>query len=512
MRILLVQALGNLEQPSGLLRTCYLEPIGLEYLAAALRTNGHLVRIEYGDIKSEQFIDLINDFQPDIIGYSVYSYALSQSLELAKIAKDLLPEVTNIFGGYHPTAMPKVVMEQSVDYAVLGEGEITICELADAVNGMKSVISIPGIAYKGHDEVLKSPPRHRINQLDEIAYPVRERRFLHRARQYQIAYPPPSQQIAVAQVMYSRGCPYNCYFCSSKNMWGNKVYWRNPVKVIDEIETLCEKFGTNLVYFPDLTFNVNKKKCEELCNEMINRNLPIHWWALFRVDNMDKDFLYLLKEAKCVKLSFGVESTDDRCIQKVKGKANYDWEKAIEIFNNADGIGFIVKAFLMIGFPWERPEDIISHKQRLTASAVDELRVTFATPFPGTDYYKYCLRKQLLSSKNLSDFTTEIPIVLNRHVSASQLIELRKYVVCGYYLSSSYQRRILNKVANLPHLTNSWIEYFEFLLLKETFASSEIQNIKGFIQKLSKHKQLSDNLNLTPHNRKEFPNALPIPY
>lgn len=484
MRILLVQPLGNLDQPSGFLRTCYLEPLGLEYLAAALKSDGHLVRIEYGGIKSEQFCDLISHFQPNIIGYSVYSYALPQSLELAKIAKDLLPEVINVFGGYHPTAMPEVVTEPIVDYVVIGEGERTLCDLVGAIERGKPVESITGIAYKGNNEVLKTLPRHRICQLDEIPYPIREERFLQKTRQYQIAYPPPNQQVAVAQITYSRGCPYGCYFCSSKNMWGEEVYWRNPIKTVDEIESLYEKFGTNLVYFPDLTFNVNKKKSEELCNEMIKRNLPVLWWALFRVDNVDKDFLYLLKEAKCVKLSFGVESTDDKCIHKIKGKANYDWEKAIEVFNNADSIGFIVKAFLMIGFPWDRPEDIISHMLRLKASAIDELRVTFATPFPGTDYYEYCLKEQLLSSEDLSDFTTEIPVVLNSYISTSELIELRRYLVCGYYLSTSYQRRIIDKIAKFPHLTDSWIKYFEFLLSKKTFISSEIQNIKGFIQKL----------------------------
>lgn len=510
MNILLVQPLGNLDQPSGFLRTCYLEPLGLEYLAAVLESRGHVVRVEYGAIESAQFEYLIDNFQPDIVGYSVYSYALSRSLKLAKIAKDLLPDVTNIFGGYHPTALPEVVTEAAVDYVVMGEGEKTLCDLVSAIERMKAVESIPGIAYKGNNGVVKTSARHRIRQLDVIPYPVREWRYLQKTKQYQIAYPPPSEQVAVAQVTYSRGCPYDCYFCSSKNMWGKEVHWRDPVKVVDEIESLYEKFGTNLVYFPDLTFNVNKKKSEELCNEMIKRNLPIHWWALFRVDNVDKDFLYHLKEAKCVKLSFGVESTDDRCIQKIKGNANYGWEKAIEVFDNADSIGFIVKAFLMIGFPWDRPEDIISHKVRLTASAIDELRVTFATPFPGTDYYEYCLKEQLVSSKNLSDFTTDIPVVFNSYISTSELIELRKYLVSGYYLSSSYQRRILDKIMKLPHLADSWIEYFEFLLSKETFIFSEIQNIKEFIEKLSKHRKPRDKIHLRSHHSKKLADALTI--
>ena len=508
MKVLLIQSLGHLYEPSGFLRTCFLEPLGLEYLASALRDKGHIVKIEYGNINEKYFKKILTYFVPDIIGYSVYSYTFNQSLKLARIAKDLLNNVKNIFGGYHPTAVPEIIMESVVDYVVIGEGEKTLCELIENIEQGKSPKHIRGIAFKKNRKIYKTTYRPRINCIDEISRPLREKRFLLETKQYQIAFPPPSKQIAVAQVIYSRGCPFNCHFCSSKSMWGSKVYWRDPISVVDEIENLYETYETNLIYFPDLTFNVNINKVKELCSELIKRNLPVYWWALFRVDNIDKELLYILKDAKCVKLSFGIESTDDYTIYKVKGNPNYNWNEVKNIFRYANNIGLIVKAFLMVGFPWEKRENIISHKQELINSDIDELRITFATPFPATKYYKYCLKNNLFSSLNIEDFTTEIPVVKNRYLSNNELIELKNNIFRDFYTSLYYKKRILKKLQKFPYLINSYVEYFNFLIDKNIFDSSQIDTIRTFIKEMIKQNQclnqnelsLSDNTILSRRN------------
>lgn len=485
MRVLLVQPLGALSKPNFFLRSCYLEPLALEYLGAALERDGHIIRIEYGNITPESFKEWFLDFHPHVVGYSGYTYTFQCCLELARLAKALNPETINIFGGYHPTAVPQMASESEIDYVVIGEGERILCYLVNAIAEQRTTKSINGIAYKDENKVVINPPQTRIRNLDGLPLPLRNENILKSTKQYQIAFPPPSNQVAVAQVTFARGCPFGCYFCSSENMWGREVYWRDPIKVVDEIESLHEAYGTNLVYFPDLTFNVNLSRVRVICNELIKRNLPVHWWALFRVDNITDEILHLLKEAKCVKLSFGIESPNAHTIQRIKGKANYDWDKALDVFRRADRLGLIVRSFFMIGFPWETPADFFSYKSFLEESAIDELRITFSTPFPGTKYYQFCQANQLLLSSDYGDFTSEIPIIRNKDMNAGDLIELRNMLKRAFYCSNIYQERIFNKVKKFPHLRNSWIEYFEFLFTQGVYDTEEIVNLRQFIDKLS---------------------------
>ena len=102
-----------------------------------LRLRGHVVRIEYGAITLGHFLQSIDAFSPDMIGYSVYTYTYDISLEFSKAAKKMTPQIVNVFGGYHPTVLPEIALEPSIDYVVIGEGENTFLELVTAIdNGL----------------------------------------------------------------------------------------------------------------------------------------------------------------------------------------------------------------------------------------------------------------------------------------------------------------------------------------------------------------------------------------
>lgn len=285
--LILIQPLGNLTEPSGYMRTCYLEPITLEYLASAAEGAGYSSKVMTGNISSEELQKAIEQNKPLAVGFSVYTYAYENCLSLALAAKQKAKELGyklfTIFGGYHPSALPEtVVSAPEVDFVVIGEGEVTLCELLDSLSQERDPINVAGLVFRQNGKLIRTHPRYRIQKLDQLHMPKRSQKYLNFTRQYQLAYPPPSKQVKVAQVMYSRGCPFSCYFCSSENIWGKQVFWRSPKLVLDEIEMLVVKFGTNLVYFPDLTINASRKKVLELCSEFKKRRLPVHWWALFR--------------------------------------------------------------------------------------------------------------------------------------------------------------------------------------------------------------------------------------
>lgn len=482
MKILLIQALKNLHEPSGHMRTCYLEPIGLEYIASSLEAAGHVVRIEYGAITLGYFVQSIYAFSPDMIGYSVYTYTYDISLEFSKAAKKMTPQIVNVFGGYHPTVLPEIALEPSIDYVVIGEGENTFLELVTAIEKGSPVAGIKGIAYSEGVRLTINERRPRIADLDSLPRPKRTFDMLCKTRQYQIAFPPPSKQQSVAQVSFSRGCPYNCDFCSSKSVWGLNVVWRDPIKVVDEIEHLYENYNTNLVYFPDLTFNANRAQVRAICTEFTKRDLPVYWWGLFRVDNINNEMLHQLKEAKCVKLSFGIESTKKSTIETIKGKPKYDWERASATIKEASNLGMIVKAFLMIGLPDDTRSDLESLGRQIEESDIDEVRVSFCTPFPGTLFYQRCLNNNLILTRDFSKFTTELPLLKNAEMNVDEMVFLRNEIVANFYCSKRYQQNKLTKINKFPFLAASWIEYLEFLRSKNIFTFQQAINIDSFIQ------------------------------
>ena len=291
--------------------------------ADLLFVNCRVVNVLTGEIQEEEFLAYIENMRPFVIGFSVYTYAYDECLFLAKLAKKKAKELgynlRTVFGGYHPSALPQKVLEESaVDIVVIGEGETTFSELLNLLSRNEDLAHVAGIAYRDNGEMIHTPHRERIKNLEILPMPKRYLKHLEQGKQYQITYPPASEQMCVAQVAYSRGCPFSCSFCSSANIWGRRVFWRSPEHVLDEIEMLVNKFGTNLVYFPDLTFNVDKQKVFDICDEFKKRNLPVHWWGLFRSDLLDAEVLEALVSANCVKISLGLESADDNTAQDRK--------------------------------------------------------------------------------------------------------------------------------------------------------------------------------------------------
>ena len=477
--IILVQPLGQLTSPSGYMRTCYLEPIGLEYLAAALDFAGYSTEIVSGEVSEEAISKLVTQSRPMAVGFSVHSYIVEHSLRLAEVAKQAAQEsgydLLTVFGGPHPTACSvEVAGHNAVDFVVRGEGEETLVELLNAVLHGGDYTTIVGLAFQEEDGVRLTDSRARIRDLDSVPWPKRSHQFLDIAKQYQIAYPPPGNQVRIAQVMYSRGCPFSCSFCSAENAWGREVAWRSPSAVLDEIESLVEEYGTNLIYFPDLTFNVNRERAIDLCDEFRRRRPPVHWWGLFRADLLDNELLRALREAGCVKISLGVESADHNLASNLKGDYKAKQAQVHESLVEADRLGFIIKAFLILGFPDETEELILGYPDRFFDQPIDELRITFATPFPGTRFFEECLAGELIPQQPLwSTFTTEAPVLRHPTMTDEKLMVLREELVTGFYLDRRYAQHAQNKLMKFPHLQQSWIEFFQFLGSKGVFAQKE---------------------------------------
>jgi len=443
MKVLLVQPLSGLVDLGRWVRNCFMEALGLEYVAAATAAGGHAVSCVHPVASDGEFAELVHRAQPDVIGYSVYSYALDEALRWARSARAISPGVTNVFGGYHPSAVPLAVANAPcVDFAVAGEGERAFVELLACLERGEHAPRIGGVAYSGMSGDSRFRRAERCSDLDKLPLPRRDPAVLDRTVSRQIMYPPPSRQIAVAQVTYGRGCDHACPFCASGSIWGRKTVWRSPKAVVDELEALVHDYGTNLVFFSDVSMAADGNRLRALCEELIARDLPVHWWCMCRIDELEAQSMVLMRKAKAV--------------------TAMRWSRVCDRLSAAERCGLIVRATLMM----DHPGATMDYYSRLACSMehlpVHEIRISFCTPFPGTSMYDQQLPNACVDATSLREFTTETPIFCAGDVTRDQLLCIRQALAHRFYGSPAYESRLRHTLAHSPHLAQSFEEFLAF--------------------------------------------------
>lgn len=365
------------------------EPVGLEYLLACAEADGynsHLFTLFDQDV--EQLVAGVLEYAPDIVAVSAMTCQYPTGLRIAEELKsNLRRDIITIFGGYHPSACPSVVKEYSIDFVIRGEGEEPFRELIDALRGGTDYKNISNLAY--YDGSLHMNENRRSMQsyeLDELPFPKRNREMLAQ-KEYGLVYPSPDEQTGLAYVVGSRGCVNACDFCASR-IKGREVNRRSPENIVDEIEFLVQRYGISNVFFTDLNFTQYRDACYGLCEEIIKREVPIHWECMSNINTAFKgrDKLFSkMKEAGCVKVDFGIESLNPEALRIAHKPMKYDVVE--KVLRASEKAGILNTGFFMVGLPGDTKESV-----RMTICAVPDLpihrlRASVATPVPGSEWY-----------------------------------------------------------------------------------------------------------------------------
>lgn len=463
MRVSLLTPGDGLPKLGTYLRHSALEPLGLEYLSGIAKAKGHDVRIhDSANISSDQLVAEVIKFRPNVLGFSAMSFNFSLAHAFARRIKEHIPAAKTVFGGYHPSARPEIVRHEDIDFAVMGEGEKTFVELLDALNFGIDVARVGGIAYWRRGLQINCP-RERIGDLDELPFPSRSLDTLEGCKVGGLSYPPPNEQRCVCQISYSRGCAYGCLFCNSAGLWRRQVVWRSARNVVDEIEYLQWKFRTNMLFFTDLTFDLNVAKAYELCREIKRRRIQVNWFAMCRPDHFDRNLMFEMREAGCTKISYGVDALDSRTLSLIKQGQNVSYSKIKCCLEVAGDVGFIVKAYVIIGYPWETKESVRTTGRMLKGLAIDELRISFLTPFPGTPIHEQFKCNGLLITEDFERYTSDEPIIKVKDLTSEELLQERERIFRQFYGSTEYMIRAETKIRKFPHLKESYDEFYEFL-------------------------------------------------
>jgi len=339
--------------------------------------------------------------KPDIVGIPVFTENRIPALNFAAVVKKLYPAAKIILGGPHPSVMYlQILQNYDVDAVVIGEGEVTFLEIVKAVEDNKSFETITGIAYKERNGKLRiTKPRELMQPLDSLPMPAYHHFNLTREE----------SPLSGIQVVFSRGCPFKCQFCSESAFWRNTFRARSVEQCVDELRYLTVQYGVRKFIVYDALISINKKRSIEFCKAIIEKEINIQWGARLRLDNVDREILQWLKKAGCIGISYGVESGSQKILNNINKKISVD--QIIRGFDLTHEAGLIAEASIMVGNPGENWKTIFETDRLLKRIKPDRTYIIPTKIYPGTPLYDVARDKGLiddnywLSDKPVPHFT-----------------------------------------------------------------------------------------------------------
>ena len=394
--------------------------LGIAYIGAVAREAGHsvdivdmcgeditrteIVRGKYV-VYGMSFSTLRERLKPsEVIGFTcMFSQDWVFHRELIQYVRKLFPESVFIAGGEHISALPEYCLDDcpELDICVVGEGEEVFVKLLDVLEKRDNLSEVRSLVYRASEKGVyyNTPKNGRIKNIDKSPLPAWDltlmENYLSRELNYHI------RRGRTIPMLATRGCPYNCTFCSNSNMWGAPWIARNPGLVVNEMEYYIDYYKANNFVFSDLTAVVNRKSIVNLCNEIINRKINITWQLpTLRTESVDHEVLKLMYQAGCRDLDFAIESGSENVLLSVNKKNNP--KKIFSLIKDGLDVGMNLSSNIVVGLPREGFKEFLETYWliiKLALRGLQELNVFPFVPYPGSKLFKDFLEdKKIISN------------------------------------------------------------------------------------------------------------------
>jgi len=353
----------------------------------------------------KKLISIISDINPDVIGIGAYFYRASGLFhETCKRIKTILPDTTIVAGGNYPTDATKIVLtDKNIDYIIVSEGEVPFTAFLKSFFAGKNVHSIGGLCYKNNEGELVINKNSFISDLSKIPIPDRSQLPMHLYGTGRNALDRVYSNYRALSMTISRGCAFECTFCTARNFWGRRIRYRDTSSVLDEMQLLKEKYGASIILIDDDNFLLNKAKASDVMEGMINRKLGLKWicggGANVKALN-DDDFLDLSIRSGLCFLNLAIESSSDKTLRRIKKPLKVEESVSLVSKVRKKYPHMYVNSFFIVGFPFETKQEIID-----TLEFSNELQLDWSShyifkPFPNTELYEYCIDNNLIDEFN----------------------------------------------------------------------------------------------------------------
>lgn len=391
-------------------------PIGLAYLASVLREAGHQVsvidglgggiqhfapawdpKVLYRGLPIPEIVARL-DRDADAIGISaMFSQEWPHVEDLINAIRGERPGIPIIVGGEHATAVPDYILDscRAVDFVASGEGEEVILQFAEHLDGRRALSDVAGVSFRGGDGRPAHNPRPpRLRSVDDLPLPAWD--LFPLDAYFAAGEGHGVQRGRTVTMLATRGCPYQCTFCSNPGMWTTRYTLREPSKVVDEMEHWMRVYGAENIDFADLTTVVKRDWILSFCREIRRRGLRISWQlpSGTRSEALDGEVLREMAAAGCLSLTYAPESGSERTLDAIKKKISL--RRMYASISQAKAEGIFVKCNFIIGFPHETRGDVwktLWAAVRLTVMGVDDVSLYPFSPYPGSELFDQLSRE-----------------------------------------------------------------------------------------------------------------------
>lgn len=339
--------------------------LGLPLLGTMLERRGIRTNVYCQEFAEIDYDDV---FSADLVGISTTTSTAPEGYRLAhRLRKSGIPVV---LGGSHVTFMADEALEHA-DYCVRGEGERTLMELIDAIQADSGFEDIAGLSYRDGDIIKHNPDRPLICDLDSL--PFSDLSLVHNR-----------ERIGITPMCTSRGCPFDCSFCSVTQMFGRGYRERSVENVIDELKWT----RPDRIFFYDDNFTANRNRTKALLERMLSEGLDCPWMAQARVDvARDKELLALMKRSKCHILYLGLESVNPETLDEYNKRQTV--EEIIEAVQVLHKNGIMTHGMFVFGAENDDVQSLRNTVNFALRNSIDTVQFLVLTPLPGTRYFDH---------------------------------------------------------------------------------------------------------------------------
>jgi len=427
-----------------------LPPVGMAYLSTALKKEGFQVKIldvtldgrnnhrkigrelyyvglEYSEIKK-----IISDYSPDFVGISaMFSRQAEIYKDITKLTKEISKKIITIMGGAHTTVDPYSVLEdENADFILMGEADITFPQLLKTIENAGDYKNIDGIGYRQNGKPVIVPKSTYIADLDDLGFPDWDEVKLEKYFGLKHSHGTRTKT-RFAPIVTSRGCPYNCVFCSAKKVWGRQYRPRSAENVVKELIWLKEKYDIEEIMIEDDNLTLDPKRAEKIFDLIIENNLNITWdtpngiaaWTL------NEKLVKKMVQSGCRKINIAIESGNQYHLKhNIRKPVNLDKvEEIVKIIKRYD---VELGVYLVFGIPSETKEMIFDSYRFVGKIGVYDPFISIATPYFGTELYDICEGKGYLKR----DVTTETFYIRSFSIETEELSkrDIKSIMIFGW--------------------------------------------------------------------------------
>ena len=428
------------------------EPLLMPPLGVLYILSNNTVKMDFLDNRvhgydEEHLCSILSEY--DLVAFGGTIFEVEEAINISqRLQKE---DITTVYGGPNATINWELY-SQYFDIIARGEGEGHFDEIIENFNDLSKV---NGLVYKENGKTQINEPRPFIENLDDLKFPARERINFNDYMRHAVGY---TTRHPVDTIVSSRGCPYDCYFCSSKWIWSRRYRYRSADNVIEEMFHMREKFKTEAFYFREDGFTIHKKRLLEFCEKVKNLDMP--WLCESRTDALDNEILKKMKEANCIGIWFGMESCSQRTLDIIKKQLNL--QRSQKVIAACKEIGIKTGGGFMLGFPHETKEDMLWTGKKSKQLGLDYVFYNRVWAIPKSEMYS------LIKEEKLDEYEhANIVIPRTRHVSADEVSDIY-YRIAHPFLT----RMLLKSLSKFPmgvrkKIINSQFSKKIYLILKK---------------------------------------------